>query len=159
MTKILICYYSRSGNTKKMAYLIQTGVMEEEGVTVDTKDVKDVKVDDLRGYDGIIIGSPTYYGGMAAQVKDLLDRSVKHHGKLQDKVGGSFSSSANVAGGNETTVMAILQALLIHGMVVCGDSSGDHYGPVSIETPNRRVERMCVRYGRRLAKLTKQLHG
>lgn len=159
MAKILICYYSRSGNTKKMAYLIQKGVMEEDGVTVDTKDVRDVKVDDLRDYDGIIIGSPTYYGGMASQVKDLLDRSVKHHGKLQDKVGGAFSSSANIGGGNETTVMAILQALLIHGMVVCGDSSGDHYGPVSIEKPNRRVERVCIRYGRRVARLTKKLHG
>jgi NAD(P)H dehydrogenase (quinone) len=159
MVKILICYYSRSGNTKKMAYLIQKGAMEEDGVSVDTKDVKDVKVDDLKGYDGIVIGSPTYYGGMASQVKDLLDRSVKFHGKLQDKVGGAFSSSANIGGGNETTVMAILQALLIHGMVVCGDSSGDHYGPVSIDRPNKRVERMCVRYGKRLARLTKQLHG
>ncbi len=159
MVKILICYYSRSGNTKKMAYLIQKGVMEEDGVSVDTKDVKDVKVDDLKGYDGIVIGSPTYYGGMASQVKDLLDRSVKFHGKLQDKVGGAFSSSANIGGGNETTVMAILHALLIHGMVVCGDSSGDHYGPVSIDRPNKRVERMCVRYGKRLARLTKQLHG
>lgn len=159
MAKILICYYSRSGNTKKMAYLIQKGAMEEDGVSVDTKDVKDVKVDDLKGYDGIVIGSPTYYGGMASQVKDLLDRSVKFHGKLQDKVGGAFSSSANIGGGNETTVLSILQALLIHGMVVCGDSSGDHYGPVSIDRPNKRVERMCVRYGKRLARLTKQLHG
>lgn len=159
MAKILICYYSRSGNTKKMAYLIQKGVMEEDGVSVDTRDVKDVKVDDLKGYDGVIIGSPTYYGGMAAEVKELLDRSVKLHGKLQDKVGGAFTSSANIGGGNETTVMAILQALLIHGMVVCGDSSGDHYGPVSIDRPNKRVERMCVRYGKRVARLTKQLHG
>jgi NAD(P)H dehydrogenase (quinone) len=159
MAKILICYYSRSGNTKKMAYLIQKGVMEEEGVSVDTKEVKEVKVDDLKGYDGIIVGSPTYYGGMASQVKDLLDRSVKFHGKLQDKVGGAFSSSANIGGGNETTVMAILQALLIHGMVVCGDSSGDHYGPVSIDKPNKRVERMCIRYGRRVARLTRELHG
>lgn len=159
MAKILICYYSRSGNTKKMAYLIQKGVLMEEGVSVDTKDVKDVKVDDLKGYDGIIVGSPTYYGGMASQVKDLLDKSVKHHGKLQNKVGGAFTSSANIGGGNETTVMAILQALLIHGMVVCGDSSGDHYGPVSIDKPNKRVERICVRYGRRVARLTRQLHG
>jgi len=156
--KILIVYYSRSGNTKKMAYLIQKGAMDED-VEVDTKDVKDVKVDDLKGYDGIIVGSPTYYGGPAAQIKDLLDRSIKHHGKLQDKVGGAFSSSANVGGGNETTVMAILQALLIHGMVVCGDSSGDHYGPVSIEEPDQRAERNCIRYGKRVAKLVKQLHG
>lgn len=156
MPKILICYYSRSGHTKKMAYLIQKGVMEED-VEVDTKDVKNVKVDDLKGYDGIIIGSPTYYGGPAAPIKDLLDKSVKLHGKLQDRVGGAFSSSTNVGGGNETTVMSILQSLLIHGMVVCGDSSGDHYGPVSIESPDARVEKNCVRYGKRVAKLTKSL--
>jgi len=156
--KILICYYSRSGNTKKMAYLIQKGVMEED-VEVDTKDVREVRVDDLPRYDGIVIGSPTYYGLPAAQIKDLLDRSVKYHGKLDGKVGGAFSSSANVGGGNETTVLAILEALLIHGMVVCGDSSGDHYGPVSIEKPNARAEKNCIRYGKLVAKLVKQLHG
>jgi NAD(P)H dehydrogenase (quinone) len=158
VAKILICYYSRSGNTKKMAYLIQKGVMDEN-VEVDTKNVKDVKVDDLRMYDGIIIGSPTYYGGPAAPIKDLLDKSIKHHGKLQDKVGGAFSSSANVGGGNETTIIAILQSLLIHGMIVCGDSLGDHYGPVAIEKPDKRAEAVCIRYGRRVAKLTKKLHA
>jgi len=158
MAKILIVYYSRSGNTKKMAYLIQQGVMEE-GVEVDTKNVKEVKVDDLPKYDGIVIGSPTYYGGMASQVKDLLDKSIKYHGKLQDKVGGAFSSSANIGGGNETTVLDILQALLIHGMVVCGDSRGDHYGPVAIEKPDKRSEKICIRYGKRVARLTKKLHG
>jgi len=157
LAKILICYYSRSGNTKKMAYLIQKGAMEED-VEVDTKEVKEVKPEDLKRYDGIVIGSPTYYGGPASQIKDLLDRSVKYHGELQDKVGGAFTSSANIGGGNETTVLSILQSLLIHGMVVCGDSSGDHYGPVSIEKPNARAEKVCVRYGRRVAKLTKMLH-
>src|SRR5512136_2425153 len=111
VAKILICYYSRSGNTKKMAYLIQKGVMDE-GVEVETKNVKEVKADDLKLYDGIIIGSPTYYGGPAAPIKDLLDKSVKYHGKLQDKVGGAFSSSANIGGGNETTVLALLQGLM-----------------------------------------------
>jgi len=158
VVKILIVYYSRSGNTKKMAYLIQQGVMDAD-VDVDTKNVKDVTIDDLPRYDGIIIGSPTYYGGMASQVKDLLDKSIKYHGKLQDKVGGAFSSSANIGGGNETTVLDILQALLIHGMIVCGDSSGDHYGPVAIEKPDKRSEKICIRYGKRVAKLTKKLHG
>lgn len=158
MAKILICYYSRSGNTKKMAYLIQKGAMDED-VEVDTKEVKEVKPEDLKKYDGIVIGSPTYYGGPASQIKDLLDKSVKYHGDLQDKVGGAFTSSANIGGGNETTVLSILQSLLIHGMVVCGDSSGDHYGPVSIEKPDGRVEKICIRYGKRVAKLTKALHG
>jgi NAD(P)H dehydrogenase (quinone) len=158
MAKILICYYSRSGNTKKMAYLVQQGVMEED-VEVDTKDVKDVQLKDLIEYDGIILGSPTYYGGPAAPIKDLLDRSIKYHGKLQDKVGGAFSSSANVGGGNETTVLALLQGLLIHGMVVVGDSEGDHYGPVAIDRPDKRSEKNCVRYGRRVAQLVKKLQG
>lgn len=141
-----------------MAYLIQKGAMEED-VEVDTKDVKTVKADDLLKYDGIVIGSPTYYGLPAAEVKALLDKSVKHHGKLKGKVGGAFASSANIGGGNETTVLAILEALLIHGMVVCGDSEGDHYGPVSIEKPDARAEKVCVRYGKRVAALTKKLHG
>ncbi|HUU07125.1 MAG TPA: flavodoxin family protein, partial [Thermoplasmata archaeon] len=77
----------------------------------------------------------------------------------QDKVGGAFSSSTNIGGGNETTVLAILESLLIHGMVICGDHEGDHYGPVSIEKPDKRVEKVCVNYGKRLAKLTTKLHG
>lgn len=158
MTKVLICYYSRSGNTKAMAGMIEKGV-RAEGVDVDTKPVKDVRPASLLKYDAIIMGSPTYYGLMAAEMKALLDKSVKYHGQLDGKVGGAFSSSHNVGGGNETTVMAIIEALLIHGMVVCGDSEGDHYGPVSIGKPNRRVERMCRRYGRRVARLTEKLHG
>ena len=158
MPKVLICYYSRSGNTKKMAYMIQKGIMAED-VEVDTQDVKSVKVDDLLTYDGIIMGSPTYYGGMAYQVKELLDKSVKHHGKLEGKVGGAFTSSANVGGGNETTIMAILQAMLIHGMVVQGDHTKDHYGPVAIDSPKKDVEKFCIRYGTRFAQLVKTLHG
>jgi len=158
MPKILICYYSRSGHTKKMAYLIAQGIREED-VDVDVRDVKQVKVDDLREYDGIVLGSPTYYGGPAAPVKDLLDKSIKLHGKLQDRVGGAFSSSTNVGGGNETTIMALLQGLLIHGMIICGDSSGDHYGPVAIESPDGRSEKNCIRYGKRVAALTKKVRS
>ena len=158
MPKVLICYYSRSGHTKMMAHMIARGVMEED-VEVDVRSVKDVKIEDLPKYEGIVLGSPTYYGGPASQIRDLLDKSVKYHGKLQGKVGGAFSSSTNIGGGNETTILSILQSLLIHGMVICGDSSGDHYGPVAIEKPDARAEKNCVRYGKKVARLTKQLHG
>ena len=156
MPKILIAYYSRTGNTEKMARLIEEGVKAEK-VDVAVKKIPGVAADELRGYDGVIIGSPTYYGSMAAEIKELLDKSVKFHGALTGKVGAAFSSAANIGGGNETTILDILNAFLIHGMVIQGDSKGDHYGPVSIGAPDARVEKQCKALGSKVAKLVKKL--
>ncbi|GAG22500.1 unnamed protein product, partial [marine sediment metagenome] len=60
-------------------------------------------------------------------------------------------------GGNETTIMGIIEAMLISGMVVQGDPQGDHYGPVSIGKPDDRVKQQCQRRGLRIAELTKKL--
>jgi len=156
MAKVLVLYYSRTGNTKKMAELIGESV-QKESADVDVKDVKEIKVEALLNYDGIIIGSPTYYGTLAAEIKKFLDESVKFHGQLEGKVGGAFSSSANIGGGNETTILSIIEAMLIHGMVVQGNSSGDHYGPVSIGAPDDRVKKQCRELGSRIARLVKRL--
>lgn len=156
MAKILVAYYSRTGNTEKMANEIARAAGKEKA-GVDLKRVEDVKAGDLLNYDGIILGSPTYYGSMSAEIKKLLDDSVKIHGKLQGKVGAAFSSSANIGGGNETTILDIINAMLIHGMVVQGDHSGDHYGPVGISDPDERAIKQCQRLGERTAKLVKKL--
>ena len=155
MVKALIIYYSRSGNTKKMAETIAKGI-EKEGMDADVKDVKDVNVDELLKFNGIVIGSPTYYGTMAAEIKKLFDNSVKFHGKLDGKFGAAFASSANIAGGNETTILDILNAMLIHGMIIQGDCQGDHYGPVAIGSPDDRSIKECLRMGARFAKLVKK---
>ncbi|MHC4292926.1 MAG: flavodoxin family protein [Planctomycetota bacterium] len=156
MAKGVVIYYTRSGNTKEMAELIATS-MNESNLPTECKPVDKVKAEDLLKYDAIVIGSPTYYGHMAAPLKELIDETVSHHGALDGKVGAAFSSSANVGGGNETTVMGINEALIIEGMVVQGDPMGDHYGPVSIGKPDERVKEQCIRRGRRIAELTKKL--
>jgi len=156
MIKILIAYYSRSGNTKKMAEFVAKGVKDEGGEAT-LKKVEDVLPDELVGYDGIIFGSPTYYGQMAYPVKKLIDESVILHGKLESKIGGAFTSSANLGGGNETTIMSILQAFLIHGMIIKGTSKNDHYGPVSIGAPDKRAEKQCIDLGKRVVKLAKKI--
>ncbi len=158
MAKALVIYYSRTGNTKKMAESILEGIKKEE-VDALAKDVKDVEVDELLKYDAIVIGSPTYYGTMASEIKKLLDDSVKFHGKLEGKVGAAFASSANVAGGNETTILDILNAMLIHGMIIQGDPQGDHYGSVAIGAPDARATKECIRLGLRVAKLVKKISG
>jgi len=82
---------------------------------------------------------------------------VRHHGSLSGKVGGAFSSAANIGGGNETTILSILQAMLIHGMIVPGTADGDHYGPVSIGAPDERASKQCRALGERIAELAEKL--
>ena len=156
VAKVLVVYYSRTGNTEKMAKLIAEGVAAG-GAEVVTKRVQDTTAEQLLDYDGIISGSPTYYGSMAWEMKKLLDDSVKFHGKLDGKAAGAFSSAANIGGGNETTILDMLNGWLIHGMIVQGDAQGDHYGRVSVGAPDARVEKQCRRMGERFAALVKKI--
>jgi NAD(P)H dehydrogenase (quinone) len=156
MAKVLLVYYSRSGNTAQMAEQIRQGLLKG-GVEVVSKTVADTKPEELLEYDGVVMGSPTYYGTMAAELKKLLDDSVKFHGKLDGKVGGAFTCSGALAGGNETTILHILGSLLVHGMVVQGDPRSDHYGPVAVGKPDDRSQKACVRYGERVAALVRKL--
>ena len=159
MAKMLICYYTRSGNTAKMAEAVAEGANDVESLTAEAKPLAEVSADDLLNYDAIMLGSPVYYGTMAAEVKQLLDNSVAHHGKLAGKVGGAFASSANIGGGNETTILDILKALLIHGMIIPGAAFGDHYGPVAINAPDERSKKQCFQMGRIIGELAVKLHG
>jgi NAD(P)H dehydrogenase (quinone) len=154
--KVLITYLSATGNTEKMARLIAEGAEKADG-DVTCQPVDETTAGDLVDYDAIIIGSPTYYGAPGTAVRRLFDESVAFHGQLEGKVGAAFASSANIGGGNETTVMMILQGMLIHGMIVQGNSKGDHYGPVSINAPDSRVERQCRELGRRTTELAARL--
>ncbi len=154
--KAAIIYYSRGGTTKKMAECIGQEI-KVRGVEIDVLSIDEIGAEQLLDYDGIVIGSPTYYGTLAAEIKKLIDESVAFHGKLDGKVGGAFSSAANIAGGNETTVLSILEAMLIHGMVVQGDFQGDHYGPVAIGRVDKRAQDNCVRFAKRFVELLKKV--
>jgi len=157
MPNLLVTYYTRTGNTEKMAEEVAAGAREMPGLQVDLRPVAEVPVDNLIHFDAIAIGSPVYYGTMAAEVKELIDKSVKLHGKLAGKIGGAFATSGGPGGGNETTVLDIVKALLIHGMIVQGDPEGDHYGPIAVGAPDERSCKQCRRFGRRLAELTAKL--
>ncbi len=153
MPLLLIIYDSRSGNTEKMAYAIVEGAEKVENVTVKLKKVDDTKIEDLLEADGIIIGSPTYYGLMSNKIKVFIDESVKYHGKLEGKVGAAFTSSGGVASGAETTIISIIQAFLIHGMIIQGRSSGSHYGAAAVGAPDQKELETCRELGIRTAKL------
>ncbi len=158
MVRILIVYYEASGGTEAMARAIAAGVKEGGGEAVIMR-VEDTAPEDLKAADGVVFGSPTYYGLPAPRMLALFEESVRCHGALEGKAGGAFAVSANIGGGNETTVMALIQAMLVHGFVVQGSPAGDHFGPVSVGAPDRRVKTQCAEYGRRICALAAKLRG
>ncbi|MFH1395166.1 MAG: NAD(P)H-dependent oxidoreductase [Candidatus Omnitrophota bacterium] len=157
MKKVAVVYYSKSGNTEAMARIVAEGAESVSDVQVEIKSVADFSPETALDYDGLIVGSPTYYGSMSYQIKKFFDDSVVYHGKFSGKVGGAFSSAANIGGGNETTITGILNAMLIHGMIMEGTHTGDHFGPVSIGAPDERVRLQCLALGKRVAVLVKKL--
>jgi len=158
MAKALVIYYSRSGHTAKMAKAVAEGIGQAK-VSVTVTEVGKAKVEDLKEADAIVVGSPCYYGCMAGPLKSFLDESVSHHGRLEGKVGGAFASSGMLGGGNETTVLSMINALLVHGMIVPGNAKIGHYGPVAIGSPDKHALEECQTYGKKIGEITLKLFG
>ena len=141
MTKVLVLYYSSYGHIEKMASAVAEGV-REAGAEAVIKRVPELvpeevarksgfkldqaapiaTVDELADYDAIIIGTPTRFGNMTAQMKNFLDQAggLWAQGKLIGKVGAVFTSSATQHGGQESTILATQIVLLHLGMVIVG---------------------------------------
>ena len=155
MSKALVVYDSATGNTEKMAKAIGDGLWEA-GLIVAVQKVENTTLDDLASAEAIVLGSPTYFCTMSSKMKALIDKSIKiYPEKLQNKVGAAFTSSDEVAGGNETTLLSLIQAMLMHRMVVVGHQSGS-FGAVSIGTPDEDCISGCRLFGKRIASFIKR---
>lgn len=141
MSKVLVLYYTSYGHIEKMAEAVAEGV-REAGAEAVVKRVPELvpeevarksgfKLDqaapiatvaELPEYDAIIIGVPTRFGNMPAQMKNFLDQTggLWFQGKLIGKVGSVFSSTATQHGGQESTILSTHTVLLHHGMVIVG---------------------------------------
>jgi NAD(P)H dehydrogenase (quinone) len=157
MAKILVVYDSKTGNTEKMAIAVAEGARQIENVEVTVRKVDETSLEDLCGSDGIIMGSPTYYGQMSGRLKTFIDESVKIHGKLEGKVGAAFTSSGGTASGAETTLLSILQAMLVHGMIVQGRPDHKHYGAAAVDPTSEKDIAYCKELGKRVANLVAKL--
>ena len=157
MPNIIVIYDSRSGNTEKTASLVAEGARQVDGVQCTLKKIDDTSLQDLLGADGIIIGSPTYYGLMSGKIKELLDKSVEIHTKLEGKVGAAFTTSGGTATGAETTNLSIIDALLVHGMIVQGNPHNQHYGLAIVGAPKQEERKTCREFGIRIANLVTKI--
>jgi NAD(P)H dehydrogenase (quinone) len=157
--QILVLYFSKGGNTKKLAEAILKGVESVEGFEGVLKHTDDVTKEDFVSSDGIIAGSPVYFGVMAAQLKKVFDEFVGVRKKMEGKVGAAFATSADPSGGKETTMMSIIQVMLIYGMVIVGDpmSATGHFGTACVGAPDSGSLENGMKLGQRVAELAKKL--
>ncbi len=141
MAKVLVLYYSAYGHVEQMAEAVAEGA-REAGAQVDIRRVPELvpedvarksgfkldqaapvaKVEELAGYDAIIVGTGTRFGRMSSQMASFLDQcgGLWASGALNGKVGGAFASTNTQHGGQEATLFSILTNLLHFGLVTVG---------------------------------------
>lgn len=192
---VLILYYSRYGATGKMAQLISRGVEQCDQIEAKIRTVAAVSTEtsasapeipasgaiycseeDLRNCTGLIIGSPTRFGNMAAPLKHFLDGTsgIWTSGALIDKPFAVFTSTSSLHGGQETTLLTMAIPLLHHGMIYCGipyseaaltattgggtPYGASHHAGADGNNPISEHEReLCTVLGKRLATIAAKL--
>jgi NAD(P)H dehydrogenase (quinone) len=119
--RVLVAYYSLTGNTEQMSRGVAEGIRRVPGVTAVVKKVDEVTKQDLEAADGIILGSPTYYANIPGKMKVVIDDwSWKMKVDFTDKIGGAFSTGGGQVGGKEHVVTSLLLFMLSNRMVVAG---------------------------------------
>ena len=154
--RILVMYDSKTGHTEKMAQAVAKGA-GSFGAKVSLERAENVKPQEFLDADGIIIGSPTYFGQMSSKTKHAIDDSIQLHTRLTGKVGAAFTNSGGTGSGAETTLISIIQAMLIHGMIVKGNAETQHYGVAVQGEPKARDLKACEELGESVAELVNQL--
>lgn len=157
--QVLILYYSKGGNTRKLAERIAEGVRLVSGIEPLLKTTQEVTKEDFVNSVGIIAGSPVYFGAMAWELKRVFDEFVGIRKKMENKVGAVFATSGDPSGGKETTMMSMVQCLLIYGMIVVGDpmDATGHYGVACVGAPDEKIAENARKLGRRVAELCRKI--
>jgi NAD(P)H dehydrogenase (quinone) len=187
---ILVLYYSRNGHVKMLADQIAQGI-ESEGLEARLRTVPAVSADtesktsaipesgdiycteeDLANCSGLLLGSPTRFGNMAAPLKYFLDgtSTLWINGSLINKPAGVFTSSSTMHGGQESTLLSMMLPLLHQGMVVAGvpysekaltatQGGGTPYGASHVESQSLSADeiKICHAQGRRIAQIASKL--
>jgi len=203
--KVLIVYYSMYGHVFQLARAIEAGAKSVAGADVilrrvkefaeveqatasneavvkvrdQQKDVPIVSLDDLRAADAVIFGSPTRYGNMTAQLKQLFDSTAQLwlKGEMEGKIGAAFTSTASTHGGQETTLVTMMIPMLHLGMIIMGvpysapgmihteARGGTPYGPTTVAGPRGELQptkedlEIARLLGVRVAETAKKLRG
>ncbi|MDQ8186701.1 flavodoxin family protein [Pelagicoccus sp. SDUM812002] len=159
MGKVLVLYYSGSGNTGKVADFVAEGAAEVPATKVTVKSVSEVSAADVLWCDGIALGAPTHMGSIPWQMKRFWDVEMQPHwGKIDGKIGCAFATQGGWGGGAELNCQALMTVMMIYGFLVFGVTDYVaqqftlHYGTTIAGEPRSEREMDSPRrLGRRLS--------
>jgi NAD(P)H dehydrogenase (quinone) len=169
--RVLIAYYSLTGNTERMAQGVAEGARRVPGAAAIVKRVEKVSKEDLTAADAIILGCPTYFGNIPGKMKVVIDDwNWKLKVDFTDKVGGAFSTGSGQVGGKEYVVVSLLLFMINNRMVVAGplyqDAEGEDKwaeagasamtGPLDPGVSQQELDG-AHRLGERISRLAKKL--
>jgi NAD(P)H dehydrogenase (quinone) len=118
--QIMVAYYSTNGHTRAMAEAVGTGAKQVKGVTVTVARVGDITTDMLLKADAVILGSPVINGNVHPKVLAFISSWPFKNNPMRDKIGAAFTTAGGFSSGEEHVMHSILNAMLIHGMIVAG---------------------------------------
>ena len=158
--KISILYSSKTGKTEKVAKLIEEGVKRIQGIEVKAMNLNEIDKEFIDASKGIIFGTPTYYANMSWEMKKWIDESSSFN--LEGKLGAAFSTANSIAGGSDIALLAILNHLMVKGMLVYsgGVAFGKpktHLGYVHINEIVENEDENARIFGERIAKKVSQI--
>ena len=158
--KISILYSSKTGKTEKVAKLIEEGVKRIQGIEVKAMNLNEIDKEFIDASNGIIFGTPTYYANMSWEMKKWIDESSSFN--LEGKLGAAFSTANSIAGGSDIALLAILNHLMVKGMLVYsgGVAFGKpktHLGYVHINEIIENEDENARIFGERIAKKVSQI--
>ncbi len=161
--KMAVLYYSKTGNTQKMAEVIAKGMETVQGVEAKTFALDSADVEFVKECRCVVLGSPIYLADMCGAVKTWLESGARTFG-LAGKIGGAFATADYVHGGGEIGIQGILSHMLVHGMLTYsgGGACGKpviHLGPVALTKDIEQYFDAFTAYGQRMAQKTVEVFG
>ena len=171
--RILVVYYSRTGNTEQMARGVIEGAKRVPGVVTKLRNANEASKEDLEATDGIILGRPTYFANIPGEMKAIMDNwNWKWKVDFTDKVGGAFTTAGGQVGGQGHVVVSLLLFMLNNRMIVAGplyrnEVSGSIWGesgaaattgPLDPGVSDKELDG-ARRLGERIARITKKIKG
>jgi len=168
---VLVGYYSRTGQTEKMAAAVAEGARRVDGVTVSVKRVSEITKDDLEAADGLVLGAPTYYANVPGPMMAVIaDWPWKMKVDFTNRVGGAFATGGEAAGGQEHVVLSLVRFMLNNRMIVVGplhETPTARFGAMGASAVTGRSDpglsdhelAQARKLGDRVASITKRLHG